>query len=227
MFTKLLKPIAAFLKTRYSSYPVFRRYANYRLLCPRDNPVYSNNGELLTSLRFTIHKEKLITTATQIITFLGFTINSYITRQISLPPEKVTRTLTLCRQILAAEMVSLRLLAKLLGLLEPYRQAIWKAPVHFSHLQAQLIQDLQKHNHQYNVRTSLTQASKTKLKWWLTNLQQVNGSQIVAPPPHIVIFTDASKKGWGAICNNIRTNGKWSFQEGQLHINLVELKERY
>ena len=149
VFTKLLKPIAAFLREQ-----------GIRLILYLDGMLTTN---LLTSLRFTIHKEKSITTPTQIITFLGFTINS-ITRQISLPPEKVTKTLTFCSQILAAEMVSLRLLAQPLGLLQSHRQAIWKAPVHFSHLQAQLIQDLQKHNHQYNVCTPLTQASKTKLK---------------------------------------------------------------
>ena len=34
-----------FKKTRHSSYPVFRRYANYLLLCSRDNAVYSNSDE--------------------------------------------------------------------------------------------------------------------------------------------------------------------------------------
>ena len=100
-----------FKKTRHSSYPVFRRYANYRLLCSRDNAVYSNSDEPACLSRVTIHKEKSITTPTQIITFLGFTINS-ITRQISLPPEKVTKTLILCRQILTAETVSLRSLTQ-------------------------------------------------------------------------------------------------------------------
>ena len=32
-------------KTRYSSYPVLRRYANYRLLYPRDNAVYSDSDK--------------------------------------------------------------------------------------------------------------------------------------------------------------------------------------
>ena len=32
-------------KTRHSSYPVFRRYGNYRFLCPRDNVVYSDSDE--------------------------------------------------------------------------------------------------------------------------------------------------------------------------------------
>ena len=176
VFTKLLKPIAAFL----------RKQGIRLILYLDDMRIIGSSAQetmqfthiamyLLASLGFTIHEEKSITTPTQIITFLGFTINS-ITRQISLPPEKVTKTLILCRQMLTAETVSLRSLAQLLGLLESHRPAIWKAPLHFHHLQAQLIQDLQKHNHQYNVCTPLTRASKTELTWWLTNLQQVNGA---------------------------------------------------
>ena len=167
VFTELLKPIAAFLRKQ-----------GIRLILYLDDMLIIGSSaqetmqftqiamNLLASLGFTIHNEKSITTPTQIITFLGFTINS-ITRQISLPPEKVTKTLILCRQILTAETVSLRSLAQLLGLLESHRPAIWKAPLHFRHQQAQLIQDLQKHNHQYNVCAPLTRASKTELTWWL------------------------------------------------------------
>ena len=145
---KVLKPIAAFLRKQgirlilYLDDMVIIGFSAQEIMW--FNQIVMN---LLTSLGFTIHKEKSITTPTQIITFLGFTINSIT----SLPPEKVTKILTLCRQILTTEMVSLRLLAQLLGLLESHRPAIWKAPLHFRHLQAQLIQDLQKHNLQYNV----------------------------------------------------------------------------
>ena len=44
------------------------------------------------------------------------------------------------------------------------------------------------------------------------------------PSPDIIIFTDASKIGWGAVSNGVRTNGKWSAQEKMLHINVLELK---
>ena len=30
--------------------------------------------------------------------------------------------------------------------------------------------------------------------------------------------------GWGAVSNEVRTNGKWSAQEKMLHINVLELK---
>ena len=88
---------------------IFRRYANYRLLCPGDNAVYSDSDEpYLSGVHYS--QGEINNNSNSNHHLSGVTINS-ITRQISLPPEKVTKTLTLCRQILTAEMVSLRLLA--------------------------------------------------------------------------------------------------------------------
>ena len=68
---------------------------------------------------------------------------------LSLTPRKVKRTRTLCQQILTAVGVFLRTLAELLGVLESHRPAVWRAPLHFSQLQAQLIRDLQKSKYKY------------------------------------------------------------------------------
>ena len=58
-----------------------------------------------------------------------------MTMLFTLPQEKVQKLLTLCRQIRSGSEVLLRTLAQLYGLLESYRQAVWKAPLHFRHLQ--------------------------------------------------------------------------------------------
>ena len=42
-----------------------------------------------------------------------------------------------------------------------------------------------------------------------------------------VIFTDASKKGWGAIMNDIKTGGEWLHNEKGSHINVLEIKAVY
>ena len=56
------------------------------------------------------------------------------------------------------------------------------------------------------------------------NLRQVSGRSIEPPSPDIIIFTNASKMGWGAVSHGVRANGKWSAQEKMLHINVLELK---
>ena len=49
-----------------------------------------------------------------------------------------------------------------------------------------------------------------ELKWWLLNIDSGNGSPITPPASTLFITTDASKAGWGAVCQGHRTNGCWS-----------------
>ena len=41
--------------------------------------------------------------------------------------------------------------------------------------------------------------------------------------PDLVIESDASNMGWGAVCNNCTTRGQWSVSETSLHINAKEM----
>ena len=43
----------------------------------------------------------------------------------------------------------------------------------------------------------------------------------------MVITSDASKMGWGATFGNLSTNGRWSKQESDLHINVLELNATF
>jgi len=171
---------------------------------------------------FTINIEKSSMNPTQEITFLGFVVNSeHMT--ISLPPEKVQKIIDYCRPLLARERITLRKLASLISLLESTRPAIWRAPLHFRHLQIDLIIGLQISQKSFDSYISLCQKSEIELEWWLMNIHKVNGSPFHLPSPDMIITTDASKKGWGAVQGSLKTNGKWSEQEAKLHINYLEL----
>jgi len=54
-----------------------------------------------------------------------------------------------------------------------------------------------------------------------------NGSPVHLPPPDMIITTDASKKGWGAVHQSLQTNGRWSQKESLQHINYPELKASF
>ena len=224
VFTQLLKPVSAYLRKR-----------GVRLILYLDDMLIIGSSvqetkrftqmarNLLMSLGFTVHTGKSISVPTKVINFLGFTIDSN-TMLISLPAEKTKKTVTLCRHMLTTKQVSLRTLAQLLGVLESHRAAVWRAPLHFRQLQSQLISGLLSSNHCYDTIIHLTRASKLELSWWVQNIQKVNGSPIVPPAPDLVIFTDASKVGWGAVCDKVKKNGKWTAQDRALHINVLELK---
>ena len=222
VFTRLLKPVAAFLRKRGARIVIYldniliigskieetRRFTEMAM-------------SLLESLGFIINKEKSIFKPTQVLTFLGFTINS-VNMTLNLPHDKVTAIQSQCRQLLTLSSVTLRAIAQISA-----RPAIWKAPLHYRMLQVQLTQGLQQNQNNYTKVVTLSPQSRQELHWWVLNIESCNGSPVVTPPPDLTIYTDASKRGWGGICLNQQANGKWSASEKLLHINFLELKSAF
>ena len=54
----------------------------------------------------------------------------------------------------------------------------------------------------YNMKVSLNPACQEELQWWIAHLNAWNGRAILTPPPDLVIETDASQQGWGAVCRS-------------------------
>ena len=46
---------------------------------------------------------------------------------------------------------------------------------------------------------------------------------IARPNPSKIIQSDASKLGWGAVCDSQKTGGRWAPDESGAHINYLEL----
>ena len=227
IFTKLLKPVVAYLRTR-----------NIRLLIYLDDILIIGSSvqilrehtalviELLQNLGFIINYEKSLLTPTPVLEFLGFLINSK-TMKFYLPQTKVAKVLDLCKSLLKENPISLHLLAQLQGFLESCRPAVWLAPLHFRHLQSCLIQQVALNKGSYQGTVLLDPQAREDLQWWITNIKRVNGSPIHPPATEMVITSDASKMGWGATFGNLSTNGRWSKQESDLHINVLELKATF
>jgi len=62
------------------------------------------------------------------------------------------------------------------------------------------------------------------LLWWAQEQNLTAGVPMLPISFSTRIFTDASTKGWGAHCNSSLAQGKWSQEETQLHINLLEMR---
>ena len=201
IFTRLMKPVASYLPKRGVRLVIYLDDMLIIGASPEETSQFTVMAiKLLESLGFIIiNKEKSIMTPTQVIQFLGFIINSN-TMMILLLQEKVNKLQTLCRQILKIEKPALRSIAQLLGLLESYRPAIWKAPLHFRFLQALLIRNL--HTSDHEARIQLPGKQKAEIQWWFQNIMTINGSPITVPPPDVTIFSDAAKQRWGAVTSS-------------------------
>ena len=55
-------------------------------------------------------------------------------------------------------------------------------------------------------------------------LEACNGCNIITPTANLVITTDSSSLGWGAECQGLTTQGRWSQTESRQHVNVLELQ---
>jgi len=62
-----------------------------------------------------------------------------------------------------------------------------------------------------------------KLLWWSSTARTYNSAPLIQPSPDLVMETDASLSGWGARCQDLRTQDLWSVEELKMHINALEL----
>ena len=114
-------------------------------------------------------------------------------------------------------------LTKLLGLLASTIQAVLPARLQIRNLQQLQIKSL-KLRKSFQSVVKLTPLAKEELLWWMTNLKHSNGKMFIQETlDQVLIQTDASKTGWGAVCQGVRTGGKWSKEEQDVHINVLEL----
>ena len=222
LFTKLLKPVLANLRTAGVR---LIGYLDDFLIIGKTKPeaegAYMKMKSLLESLGFIVNAEKSLQIATQKIEFLGYIIDS-VRMDISLPVQKMRDIRSECRHLLRDKVTTVRKLARLVGMLVATNLAVPPAPLHYRALQALKIDALHRH-HSYESVVILNHQSTLDLKWWIDHLTRQNGSPIVQSPPTMIIESDASNSGWGACSNNLATGGQWSASETLLHINAKEL----
>ena len=123
---------------------------------------------------------------------------------------------------LQSHLVSALTLSHLIGKMNVATQAIPMAPLYYRNLQACLREALQEEQ-SYSILTSLTKEAREELQWWRDHFTQWNGRSLIAHDSFLTIETNASKKGWGAVCNGVHTGGPWSPREQTMHINCLEL----
>ena len=118
--------------------------------------------------------------------------------------------------------LSIRDVAKLSGDLVATFEAVPLGPLYYRSLEVDKINALKQHNADFDANISLSTQSRSDILWWINNIDLAFKS-LIPLPIDIVIYTDASKAGWGANLGNHRINGRWNETEAELHINILEL----
>ena len=101
-------------------------------------------------------------------------------------------------------------------------QAVSPAPLHYRNLQNSWNTKLSR-DRNFDSRIPLSVEAIDELRWWLAHLDAWNGRALLHPSPDLIIETNTSRMGWGAVCQGVRTGGLWSQMEQKLHINCLGL----
>ena len=222
VFTKILKPVVAYLRER--SVRLISYIDDILIMAPSEQLAKDHlllTLDLLEILGFLINYPKCVLHPTQNIDFLGFVVNSR-EMKLYLPREKMATISKEAAGILNSQrQVSGRELARMIGLLSATIPAVLPAPLHYRNLQCMKNRLVLAGG--YKNTGPLTSQAQTELKWWLQTLANVNGRTIKPRLPDRTIFTNASNWGWGAASENVKIGGAWNSKEVTLHINCLEL----
>lgn len=222
VFTKLMKPVLAHLRAKGIT---IVSYID-------DSLLFANSREELTeavyeaitlfdSLGLTVHPVKSEITPVHSIEFLGFIINAE-DMTLTLTVTKKEKILHMARALLQSSRFPVRDLASLIGNLVAASPAVRGAPVHIKSLEIERNVALGLVHGDFDSFMGLTDVIKQELLWVIDTVPGSNMS-IVPFDPQATLTTDASLKGWGAVCGTERTGGHWSWLESDHHINWLEL----
>ena len=216
IFTKLLKPPFACL--RKAGFPsvvyVDDTYLQHRTFEGCQQNVYATLN-VLSALGFTTHVDKSVLVPTQRIEFLGFILDSR-DMSITLTDRKKEKILKLCHNILADPNPSIRRVSQLIGNLVATSEAVPLARLHYKALELDKIAALERAKGNFEAAMRFSRTAINDIHWWIEYIPSAT-SPINIPPYDKVIFTDASKEGWGATSDGVSTQGRWTLDDISLN----------
>ena len=224
IFTKLLKPVFSTLRERGVS---CLGYIDDCLVVADTFSQCQNHvnsmKNLLVQLGFSINEEKSSFVPNRKITFLGYELDS--TRMtVSSTQEKVDKTLKKLERVLSTSQLTTREVASLTGTLVDLCKGVQYGLSRYKAIEKDKIKALKRVGfNNFDAKMFLSDRAKIDIRWWINNLRGAKKDIKMSSPKHVLI-TDASLQGWGAVVKNKSTGGRWSANETELHINVLELK---
>ena len=177
---------------------------------------------MLERLGFLVNGKKSQLVPSREMEFLGMRLNT-VSMTMSLPQGKVAAIQQQCAELVTQRSVSVRVLAKLIGVLSSTMQAVLPAPLHYRQLQMLKTKGLLA-GKSYGTIVTLPPECLEELRWWVLHLEHCNSKPLLSPGPDLIIETDASQSGWGATVNGQTVSGHWTMLEREDQINALELR---
>jgi ribonuclease HI len=222
IFTKLCKPVYSMLRTKGH---IVVAYIDDSYLQGDSSEECQLNVKdtikLFTELGFVINFDKSVLLPSQTVEFLGFELNS-VDMTVRVTARKREKIVKICKDIRKKSHVTIRQMASLIGKLVSASNGAEFGPLFFKGIEIEKNKALKMQAGNFDMNMMVTKETKDCLTWWIDNLD----SQVryISHVDHeLVMFSDASNEGWGAVLEEKCANGRWSESERDWHINVLEL----
>ncbi|GFR59125.1 reverse transcriptase [Elysia marginata] len=223
IFTKLTKPILATLREQNVQIMMYIEDA----LIVHDSfdsceKATSQSLSLMKKLGFHVSEDKSSLIPRHQINYLGFTLNS-IDMSVQPADKKVIAIKNQIKAILLQSHMSIRDLAEITLKLNDLTPGNRYGTVFCKLSEIQKNAFFKENLGNYNSTVCITSEMREDLEWWRDHADKFPVLPSPRPPP-VNITADASKSGWGGVCDGVTTSALWSKEEQALHINCLELK---
>jgi len=223
-FTNLLSPVASFLRARgirihrYLDDWLIRAESVQESLHHTDQVL-----QLFDSLGLLVRREKSDLVPRMAFVFLGVHFD-LATGLVAPPSAKILGVVQLVHSILPQSRIRLRLLLRLIGILNHVADYVRLGRLHLRPIQFYLLTLQVDLRHDLETLVPIRPGLRLALLPW-TDQQWLGASVPLRPPtPTLTLATDASRVGWGGHMGHHLPSGRWSLEESQLHISLLELR---
>ena len=222
-FTKLMKPPLAKLRGRHhviSGYIDDFYLQGYTYASCARNVL--DTVETFDSLGFVIHPDKSVTSPSQEVIILGFVINS-VTMTIRVTNEKKAKIKTILLVAISNPVdIPIRQVAKIIGSLVSSLPGVQYGALYYRYLEMDKTSALKIAKGNFDAPMTISKEGLEELRWWADQID-ASFNYLQFPPFDIIIYSDASLQGWGAVLGGTSSGGRWSPTESTKHINYLEL----
>jgi len=206
VFMKLLKPIYSALQSagHLSSGYIDDSYLQGDTFeeC-RVNVIDSTT--MFMQLGFFVHPDNSVFVPTQRLTFLGFVLDS-VHMTVTPTEDKVGKILSNCNLLLQNDNPTIRQVAEVIGILVSNFPGAQYGPLHYRHLERDKYSALVAKKGDYSSAMHLSQPALTEIQWWINNATRLRRN-ICHGNPNVIIQSNASKLGWGAVYGKRKSGG--------------------
>ena len=127
---------------------------------------------------------------------------------VSPTQEKIPKTFKECSDLLMMINPPIFKVAKVIGILVSNFPGAELEPLHYRALELDKPRALATNAGNYGASLHLSDALIEELQWWVTHIPHAK-RHISHDLPTMIIQSDASKKGWGTVCEAQEIGGRW------------------